>query len=286
MLTQTFLYSQNSSCISRLVIPLTYRRKAAHSHSFKIYDLNNVPLVTGTSVVKWHLPHSMHGEHRGRTPKCPIANHRVEYNYGKVLSLRIGIDKANSLSECMIEFEVTQEFSTVGAGGGKDEKITLGKVAVNLSEYVEESEAVLRDSSRRGSAAGHGVDSLTLRLKKTVSATSGASSSLASGEPPSPRSSLPDTFEDDSDVQDGVVRRYLMQDSKINSTLKIGILMIQIDGERNYSAPALKTAPVFGGIAAGFMAGEQAEQDDAGREQRPHTTWATRPLSGWLTLSS
>lgn len=65
------------------------------------------------------------------------------------------------------------------------------------------------------------------------------------------------------DGEEGVTRRYLMQESKINSTLKIGIMMKQVDGERNFTAPPLKTAPVFGGIA-GIMAGDQAEQDDVG----------------------
>lgn len=91
----------------------------------------------------------------------------------------------------------------------RGEKITLGFVTVNLSEYVEESE-------------------------------------------------------NGTEGEEGVVRRYLMQESKINSTLKIGITMKQVDGERNFVAPPLKTAPVFGGIA-GIMAGEQAEQDDIGR---------------------
>jgi hypothetical protein len=68
---------------------------------------------------------------------------------------------------------------------------------------------------------------------------------------------------DGADVEEGVVRRYLMQESKINSTLKIGIAMKQIDGERNFVAPPLKLAPVFGGIA-GIMAGDQAENDDLG----------------------
>jgi hypothetical protein len=67
------------------------------------------------------------------------------------------------------------------------------------------------------------------------------------------------------DGEEGVTRRYLMQDSKINSTLKVGISMKQIDGERNFVAPPLKSAPVFGGIA-GIMVGEQVEQDDLGRE--------------------
>jgi len=41
----------------------------------------------------------------------------------------------------------------------------------------------------------------------------------------------------------------LMQESKINSTLKIGIKMVHLEGTRDYHAPALRSAPVFGGIA-------------------------------------
>jgi hypothetical protein len=119
--------------------------------------------------------------------------------------VRLTIDKSNNLQECLINFEVVQDYS-----GVRSEKITLGYVSLNLAEYVEESEM-------------------------------------------------------GPDGEEGVTRRYLMQESKINSTLKIGIMMKQIDGERNFSAPPLKTAPVFGGIA-GIMAGEQAEQDDVGRE--------------------
>lgn len=74
-----------------------------------------------------------------------------------------------------------------------------------------------------------------------------------------------DESEMGADGDEGVVRRYLMQGSKINSTLRIGICMKQIDGERNFSAPPLKSAAVFGGIA-GIMAGEQVEPDDPGRE--------------------
>lgn len=63
----------------------------------------------------------------------------------------------------------------------------------------------------------------------------------------------------------GVTRRYLMQDSKINSTLKLGIFMKQTEGDKNFVAPALKTAQVFSGIA-GIMAGEQAELEESGGE--------------------
>jgi hypothetical protein len=120
------------------------------------------------------------------------------------LPVRLTIDKHNNLTECIIHFEVVQDFHNIGT---KVERATLGTLSLNLAEYVEESEMV-------------------------------------SGQ----------------DGDEGVVRRYLMMESKINSTLRIGICMKQIDGERGFVAPPLKTAAVFGGIA-GIMAGE-GEPDD------------------------
>ncbi|KAH7304949.1 N-terminal C2 in EEIG1 and EHBP1 proteins-domain-containing protein [Stachybotrys elegans] len=211
-------------------------RKPKFDLHLQIYDLNNVPLVSGSSFIKWHLAHSIHAEHRGRTSKCPIANHRVEYNFTKVVpSIRISIDKNNCLGECPIEFEVLQEFPV-------SEKITLGYVRFNLSEYVEESEAFVKDAA------------LSPRRRNSSFGTSGTT--LA---PPSKSGALPE----DEVVEEGIVRRHLMQDSKVNSTLRIGILMIQVDGDRNYVSPPLRTAPVFGGIT-GLIAPDQAEDDAAG----------------------
>ncbi|KYK59887.1 respiratory complex assembly protein Rmp1 [Drechmeria coniospora] len=203
-------------------------RKPRFELHLKIYDLNNVPLVSGNSFIKWHLAHSMHADHRGRTIKCPIENHTVNYNFSKMVpSIRISIDKNNQLHDCPLEFEIVQEFAVA-------EKITLGYVRLNLAEYVEESETYAKD--------------------------------VTSPPPPRRRSSTnsisptADIPAEPRVVEDGIVRRYLMQDSKVNSTLKIGILMVQIDGERNFVAPTLKSAPVFGGIA-GLVAPEQVEAD-------------------------
>jgi hypothetical protein len=170
----------------------------------------------------------MHAEHRGRTAKCPISNHKVDYSYSKLVTgIRISMDKSSSLTECPLEFEIVQEFALA-------EKITLGYVKLNLAEYIEESESFGREV----------------------------------GSPPRKRSSIgvnPAALAENGDepdqriVEEGIVRRYLMSDSKINSTLKIGILMVQVDGERNFIAPPLRTAPVFGGIA-GLVAPE-AEDD-------------------------
>ncbi|KAF3006590.1 hypothetical protein E8E13_007011 [Curvularia kusanoi] len=181
-----------------------YRRPKFDLH-LKIVDLNNVPLTSGKSFVKWHLPHSTAAEHRGKTDHCPIKEHKVSYNYDITLPVKLTVDKNGMLQENYIEFEVVQEYASSSRG----ERITLGNVKLNLAEYVEQSELAAE-----------------------------------SAEP-------------------GVVRRYLMQNSKINSTLKLGIYMQQTEGDKNFIAPALKTAQVFAGIA-GIMAGEQAELEESG----------------------
>jgi hypothetical protein len=162
--------------------------------------------VSGTSFIKWHLPHSTAAEHRGRTEKKPIKDHKVFYDYEAKLSVRLTVDKNGMLQESWIEFEVLQEYSA----GGRGERIALGNVKLNLAEYVEQSELASLD-----------------------------------GE------------------EVGITRRYLMQDSKINSTLKIGIYMRQTEGDKNFIAPPLKTAQVFSGIA-GIVSGEQGDAEDSG----------------------
>jgi hypothetical protein len=117
--------------------------------------------VSGISFVKWYLLHSTAAEHRGRTEKRPIKDHKVAYDYEKVVPVRLTVDKGGMLQESFIVFEVMQEYSA----GGRGERITLGNVKLNLAEYVEQSDL--------------------------------------------------------TDGEEGVCRRYLMQDSKINSTLKV-----------------------------------------------------------------
>lgn len=178
-------------------------RRVRFEVTLRIVDLNNVPLVSGTSIVKWHLPASTAAEHRGRTNKCPIKDHRVQYDYEKTTQVRLTVGKGGMLHECSVLFEVVQEYSA----GGRGERIVLGQVKLNLAEYCDNSELQ---------------------------------------SPTSP------------DAEKGIVRRYLMQDSKINSTLKIGIYMRHIDGTRDYVAPTLRTAPVFGGIAGIISSSEPA----------------------------
>ncbi|WPG98463.1 Hypothetical protein R9X50_00125400 [Acrodontium crateriforme] len=192
-------------------------RRARFELYLSILDLNNVPLVSGSSFVKWHLPSSTAAEHRGRTERCPIRDHRVQYGYTKTLPVRLTLSKDGMLQECRISFDVLQEYSA----GGRGERIVLGRVDCNLAEYVEASENL--PPPPIGSRAG----------KESIDLTQ---------NPP------------------GVVRRYLMQDSKINSTLKLGIYMRHVEGTREYIAPPLRTAPVFGGIAGIISSSDPVSQ--------------------------
>lgn len=122
--------------------------------------MSNVPLVSGTTFVKWHLPHSAAAEHRGRTPKCAIKDHKVIYDYEKTIPVRLTINKNTSLQDIFLQFDVIQEYASSGRG----ERTLLGTLKLNLAEFVHASE---------------------------------------------------------TEGQDAVMRRYLMQESKINSTLKV-----------------------------------------------------------------
>lgn len=78
---------------------------------------------------------------------------------------------------------------------------------------------------------------------------------------------------------EGITRRYLMQQSKINSTLKIGIQLKQLDGDTNFTTPQLKTAMVFGGIAGIVSAEAAGTEDNDGMGHIPTITSKTRELS-------
>lgn len=184
--------------------------------------MTNIPLIYGTVCVRWHLPSSNAAEHRGRTEKADIVEHKATWDYCKDIPLRLTIDKTAMLQECGLHFEILQEFQQGGRGG----RVTLGNVKLNLAEYA-----------RLPTEATSGLDP-----------------------------------QDEND-HGGITRRYLLQDSKVNSTLKIGITMKQTEGDTNFIAPPLKSAMVIGGIA-GVLATEAGEGDDI-----PSMTSKTRELS-------
>ncbi|KAK9470657.1 N-terminal C2 in EEIG1 and EHBP1 proteins-domain-containing protein [Dipodascopsis tothii] len=59
-------------------------------------------------------------------------------------------------------------------------------------------------------------------------------------------------------------RRYLLQNSKINSTLKVTLALTQLSGESTFVAPPLSSGQVFGGITGVI---EQKDKDDPSAAQ-------------------
>ena len=186
--------------------------------------------------MKWHLPSSTSAEHRGHTPKALIRDHKVHWSYHRNLPVRLTIDKHNVLCDSWVEFEVLQEYTS-------RERIFLGRVSVNIAEFVDQDDG------------GNGEQ-------------------MADNSPPPAATAGEGTAEDKREGETtgvGTSRRYLMQDSKINSTLKIGIRLRQTEGPTDYTAPILKTANTFGGIAgihvgvgAGIGGSSNAEQASGG----------------------
>lgn len=63
----------------------------------------------------------------------------------------------------------------------------------------------------------------------------------------------------------------LVQWIEVDDMLQISILMRQTEGDRNYTAPPLRSAPVFGGIA-GIMSNDQSNEDSSGIGHMPTLT--------------
>lgn len=82
-----------------------------------------------------------------------------------------------------------------------------------------------------------------------------------------------------TEAEEGITRRYLMQESKINSTLKIGIHMRHVEGTRDYYAPALRTAPVFGGIAGIISSSDPSSNTPHAPQDNPESTQESIPPS-------
>lgn len=124
------------------------------------------------------------------------------------MSVKLTIDKTQTLQQCDLCFEILQEYHDGGRGG----RVHLGNVKLNLAEYTNVPESSVDD-------AGEGEDGM-------------------------------------------ITRRYLMQDSKVNATLKISVAMKQIDGDTNFISPPLKSAMVISSIAGIINAEAGGDADD------------------------
>lgn len=95
----------------------------------RVKELTNIPQNTGQVYAKWYLKDSAKPDARGRTSSEPIKDHRASWDYSSRTSTRIGIDRDHILRHSWIVFDVQWEHQ----GNGK---LSLGKVELNLAEYV------------------------------------------------------------------------------------------------------------------------------------------------------
>lgn len=137
--------------------------------SVTINELTNLPQVSGMSWTRWFIKDSPKPEARGKTDKHIVRDHKVSYGSYKLSTthhIRVS-SRTNTLRPCVLVLEVVWEHSNSA------EKIPLGRVEVNLSEFANQ-------------------------------------------ENPQPT-------------------RFLLKDSKINSTLSLTIELKQISGTKSYT---------------------------------------------------
>lgn len=92
--------------------------------------------------MRWHLHSS--GDSAHQTSKVPIKDHKAFFEYQHSASVRLVVDKNGVLQDSTLDLDVIHEVSS----GDKAEKSFLGRVKINVAEYVESTryshEQVLR----------------------------------------------------------------------------------------------------------------------------------------------
>jgi hypothetical protein len=101
--------------------------------SIQINELLNIPLVAGRCWVKWYVHDSAKPDARGRTAHIPVREHRAQWDESITINFRLAIhSKTKVLKERDVIFDVIWDQN------GTD-KLTLGRVEINLAEYVNKS---------------------------------------------------------------------------------------------------------------------------------------------------
>jgi hypothetical protein len=145
------------------------KRRATFNCEMTLHEVVQLPYITGVYYVKWDLKR---GACTGQTKKVEIKDHTVGWNQVITTECHIALgtnvnipDNDNVLQPCEFVLVMMQEIA--------GQSVELGKVKVNMSEYVEGS----------------------------------------------------------------VTRRYLLQDSKVNSWIKITAKLTFLSGESNFCPP-------------------------------------------------
>lgn len=108
-------------------------RRPKFTAEIQVNELLNIPLVSGRCWVKWYVRDSPKPDARGRTSYVPVKEHKAQWDEDIRIHFKVGINKANVLKEFVMIFDVMWDQN------GTD-KLSLGKVEINLSEYVNNTQ--------------------------------------------------------------------------------------------------------------------------------------------------
>lgn len=132
-------------------------RRPKFDITITINELTNLPQVSGYSWVRWYIKDSPKPDARGRTRKKSVSDHRVVYNHVARFQHHFRLSKDTTLKPCIAVFDVMWEHVD-------SDRITLGKVDVNLSEYMNQQPQTNRFLLRESKI--NGTLSLTIESKQ------------------------------------------------------------------------------------------------------------------------
>ncbi|KAI8909688.1 N-terminal C2 in EEIG1 and EHBP1 proteins-domain-containing protein [Gorgonomyces haynaldii] len=102
-------------------------RKVKYECHLTIYDLQNLPYVSGLYFCKWKLSSSTI---KGVTSRKTVSDNQVSWNASYVFECTLIINKNGSLQDTHLDFSIKQEVD----GGKKAE--TVGRLSLNLAELA------------------------------------------------------------------------------------------------------------------------------------------------------
>lgn len=101
------------------------KNRVRYSCRVVIYDLSNLPYISGRYFAKWRLAGS---SQKGVTAHTTVVSHTVSWDAAFSVDAQMAVARDGDLQPCLLHFSVKQETER-----GSD---TLGHVTVNLADCV------------------------------------------------------------------------------------------------------------------------------------------------------
>ncbi|KAJ1666190.1 hypothetical protein EV178_002586 [Coemansia sp. RSA 1646] len=205
-------------------------RMATFNVLLRIEDLNNVPPLNGVFYAKWRCQ-----DHSGTTPRVPVANREVRWLHAIEKTVDVPISKDSILTPC--ELKVTIKQRRLEA---------LAVIAAGCGELACASYA--RSAASNACAGTLGIASVSQHCMHWNLFDQRVLSRPGQGEVYSHMRMKVGTLNinlSEYALLPGSSRRYFLQESKLNCTLKLSIHVSQVSGPDSYQVPTLDRSMVL-----------------------------------------